>query len=239
MYGPLGRREPTDWEHAEKYPFSAASVPAQPVPVIAGTNWYREFYTPTFDPTDNRWWVARDGRLSRIEGGHAYCLKPESMRDLIGWWSFYDQGQEGACVGFATARALTMIERKRFDGRDIYHRAQKIDEWPGEAYEGTSVRAGIDVVREEGPRQIKRGVTLDPNPDHGIAVNRWATSMDDVYTCLKSPRLERQGVVAFMNSWGQLRENGRRGYPHIVYMPAEVFARLMSENGEVTVFTAR
>jgi hypothetical protein len=35
-------------------------------------------------------------------------------------------------------------------GFDIYHRAQEIDEWPGEDYSGTSVRAGAKVVKEHG-----------------------------------------------------------------------------------------
>jgi hypothetical protein len=69
-----------------------------------------------------------------------------------------DQGQEGACVGFGwTGELLASPKRdaKRISSRrssqyakDIYHRAQQIDEFPGENYEGTSVLAGAKTVVE-------------------------------------------------------------------------------------------
>lgn len=34
--------------------------------------------------------------------------------------------------------------------REVYHEAQRIDEWPGEAYDGTSVIAGMKVGRARG-----------------------------------------------------------------------------------------
>lgn len=33
---------------------------------------------------------------------------------------------------------------------EVYTRAQLVDEWPGEDYEGTSVRAGAKILKEEG-----------------------------------------------------------------------------------------
>lgn len=226
----LGRMVPTDWKHTEKYPLLATTIPDAPMPVIAGTNWYREFDRPQYDRSDRRWWVARDGNLTAVRGGHAYCLKPETMRDLVAWWVFYNQLNEGACCGEGGCRAMSLVDRKRFDPFALYRAAQKVDEWPGENYSGTSVRATVDVLRTEGARVVRAGKTGDPNRTHGIAVNRWATSMADIYACLKSPRMEAQGLVAFLNSWGP-------DYPHIVYMPAEVFERLLREDGEATVFT--
>lgn len=80
-----------------------------------------------------------------------------------------DQGSEGACVGFAWAHELAArpsrvtvtneIARNR-----IYREAQKIDEWPGEAYEGTSVLAGAKVVKQLG----------------GIEEYRWAFGLEDL-----------------------------------------------------------
>lgn len=79
-----------------------------------------------------------------------------------------DQGSEGACVGFAaTNELLSMPVRARPPGYDnvrgvaktalcngfargVYHDARKVDEWPGEAYEGTSVNAGAKVLRARG-----------------------------------------------------------------------------------------
>jgi hypothetical protein len=64
-----------------------------------------------------------------------------------------DQGPDGACVGFgfthhAIARPKAHIGLTYDDAMAVYHRAQQLDEWPGENYEGTSVNAGSLVSRE-------------------------------------------------------------------------------------------
>lgn len=67
-----------------------------------------------------------------------------------------DQGREGACVGFGwTAEliaspnpdptATDMIGNNY--ARSVYREAQKIDEWEGENYDGTSVLAGAKTVQ--------------------------------------------------------------------------------------------
>lgn len=67
-----------------------------------------------------------------------------------------NQGREGACVGFAwTHEAMATPVRVVFaDGekfaRDIYRAAQRIDEWEGEAYDGTSVLAGAKCLKDAG-----------------------------------------------------------------------------------------
>lgn len=66
-----------------------------------------------------------------------------------------DQGSEGACVGFGwtherAARPKEHPEMTNADAFAIYHRAQQLDEWPGENYEGTSVLAGAKVAIEKG-----------------------------------------------------------------------------------------
>ena len=62
----------------------------------------------------------------------------------------YDQGREGACVGFASSWAMSILNRRFYDAGWLYREARKIDEWPGEAYDGTSVRAGVEVLRSVG-----------------------------------------------------------------------------------------
>ena len=99
MPGPLGRRPPTDWTHVDKYPLMASMVPAKPTPVVIGVNWYVEFDNPVKDDQGHSW-IARDGKLSKVRGGHCVCLKPKGHSDPDAWWNFYDQGTEGACVGF-------------------------------------------------------------------------------------------------------------------------------------------
>lgn len=66
-----------------------------------------------------------------------------------------DQGQEGACVGFGWAHELAARPKvvegvTNALGFSIYHRAQQLDVWPGEDYEGTSVLAGAKTVMELG-----------------------------------------------------------------------------------------
>lgn len=63
-----------------------------------------------------------------------------------------DQGQEGACVGFGCAQLLQSSPYRQTgipSGFDIYHEAQRIDEFP-DSEEGTSVRAGLEVLRRLG-----------------------------------------------------------------------------------------
>jgi hypothetical protein len=65
-----------------------------------------------------------------------------------------DQGREGACVGHGTVNEyLASPARGRLADPDVtayevYRAAQRIDEWQGENYDGTSVRAGMLVGRQ-------------------------------------------------------------------------------------------
>jgi hypothetical protein len=71
-----------------------------------------------------------------------------------GWWG--DQGSTSQCVAYSWAH---WIEDGPVTHRGaapvlapavLYKAAQKVDEWPGEAYDGTSVRAGAKVCQERG-----------------------------------------------------------------------------------------
>jgi hypothetical protein len=92
----------------------------------------------------------------------------------------YDQGREGACVGFSCSWAMSILNRRFYAAQWLYEEARRRDEWPGEAYDGTSVRAGLDVLRETGHRRIYRGQTRDTNYADGIEAFRWAQSVDEV-----------------------------------------------------------
>lgn len=66
-----------------------------------------------------------------------------------------DQGNEGACTGFALASAITLMNRFRHNkiepatlasvasARMLYEMAKINDEWPGEDYEGSSIRGAL------------------------------------------------------------------------------------------------
>ncbi len=84
-----------------------------------------------------------------------------------------DQGREGACVGFAwaaelAARPLEVKGVTDATALNIYRRAQEIDEWPGEAYSGSSVLAGAKVVQEQ----------------RRIGEYRWCFSLEDALDAL-------------------------------------------------------
>ena len=78
--------------------------------------------------------------------------KPRSYTWSCG--SYLDQGREGACVGFAWAHEAAarpaVVPVTEGVARGLYRRAQKLDVWPGEAYEGTSVLAGAKAFVEAG-----------------------------------------------------------------------------------------
>jgi hypothetical protein len=130
-----------------------------------------------------------------------------------------DQGSEGACVGFGwTAEALAgpvMVnledipaprapkEPNQF-ANYVYKEAQKIDEWPGEDYEGTSVLAGAKVMSRYGV----------------IQQYRWAFGINDVVGALMS-----QGPVVLGINWygsmysapeGKLTVSGNRVGGHAI-----------------------
>lgn len=107
-----------------------------------------------------------------------------------------DQGQSGSCVGWSLGWVMAFLNRHYYDGWSTYKRALQIDEWPGNEGDmqfGTSVRAGFEVLRTQGPeRVIYSSAVLDfqgfdvtgevtpPTPAAGIAAYRWATSMDEI-----------------------------------------------------------
>lgn len=223
---PLGRREPTDWKHVERYPLSASSEVVIGQPIVLGINWYSNFDSPV-RRKDGSYWIGL-GDLGHIRGGHAICARPDRLTDYGTWWKHYDQGSEGACVGFASSRMQTIRNRRKYDGFWLYHEAQLVDEWPGEDYDGTSVRAGMEVLRVMG---AKRPAQTVPNLEQsGILAYRWLTAVDEVRDVLASPLNEARGAIRLLNSWGE-------SYPHFVWMPYEVVARVLGEYGEATVAT--
>lgn len=228
MEGALGRNEPTDWIHVDKYPFRIAASVARVEKALALPYQYR---------------------------------------------SKYDQGQEGACVGFGSSWMSSIHNRVFYDARWLYHEAQFVDEWgdtPPE--EGTSVRAGMDILRKVGHRRIYRGKTLDANLKEGILENRWATTVDEMRTAISQGKAITIGVNWYANfdrpidkdnrKWigigdlGRIRgghcvclygasdkyqafrmvNNWGVGYP-LVLLPYNVMQRLLNEHGEATLVT--
>lgn len=156
MTGELGRRVPTTWTHVDKYPLHALVADPQ----------------------------------------HELVVPPAGTEKGLGlpwWWKTHDQGAEGACVGFGCSAMMSVTNHAqrlaatgqdltfRYAARWLYIEAQLIDEWndtpPGE---GTSVRAGCDILRDRGHRRVQNRQTGPELLEHGIAANRWAQSIDEV-----------------------------------------------------------
>lgn len=224
----LGRRLPSDWKHIEKYPLTLSTTPDKPTPIVVGINWYTNFDKPEVD-FDGKYWIGKKS-LGTIRGGHCVCMPNDYEKDTKTLYSFYDQGKEGACVGFGSSRAMSLLNNKRkYDALWLWNEAKKIDEWnntnPGDN-NGTSVRAAMDVLRTIGHKRLKG----KPSLEDGIVANRWATNIDDLFSVLKNPSYEKLGAIPFLNSWG-------KSYPEVVWMPCEIWDKLIKEEGEFTMIT--
>jgi hypothetical protein len=234
--GPLGWKVPEDRSYMDKYPLTAATLPSTAHPVVLGIPWYSTFDTPT--KIGDRYWIGRQSNIGYVRGGHAICVQPgnSSSLDMFLWWRFYNQGTEGACVGFSLSRALSLMNRSRYDAFWLYHEAQKIDEWtdtPPE--EGTSVNAGCEILMKRGARRYNSltGKFMPENIISGIQSYRWAKSVDDIHAVLQHPVADALGAVPLLNSWGT-------NYPRKVWIPDNVLDRIVFyEGGEAAVLTDR
>lgn len=218
----LGWKKPEDRAHEQRYAL-AASMPVVACPVVVGIPWYEAFDKPV--KRGASYWIGDvGGEWGEVRGGHAVCLRPPSVTDVVSAYAHYDQGSEGACVGFATARAATLMNRKLYDGLEQYWAAQRNDEWAGEGYVGSSVNGGLQGLRLEGAWLVRAGVTRGPLIDQGISGFRWAKSPVEVQAALKS----KEPYVRILNSWGT-------NYPKEVRMPLASVSRLIDEGGEFGV----
>ena len=119
-------------------------------------------------------------------------------------WGFdviLDQGTEGACVGFAVAAELA-AKPKEVGGvtnafaRMLYREAQKLDEWPGESYEGSSVLGGVKAAQARGH----------------LSEYRWAFGIDDLAVAVS-----RMGPAILGINWyqGMYQTFSNRGQPWV------------------------
>jgi len=106
-------------------------------------------WKPKFDPRSKNYGVS--------------AILPKTVENKRVVWKegpVLDQGSEGACVGFGWMNELLaepIVPSKQPKDSfantlavKYYRRAQEIDEWAGEGYDGTSVLAGAKIMRQEG-----------------------------------------------------------------------------------------
>jgi hypothetical protein len=113
-----------------------------------------------------------------------------------------DQGTEGACVGHAwtheaAARPVPRPVSQQM-AFDVYYAARRLDIWPGEDYDGTSVLAGAKAMRERGL----------------IRTYRWAFSLDDALAAISRHGPAVLGIDWFEGMFapdrnGYIRPTGR------------------------------
>lgn len=111
--------------------------------------------------------------------------KVENLIDGMHWRRkvVYDQGAEGACVGFSLSWAMTLLNSPVHDSHMyhapwLYNEAQLVDEWNDTPpAEGTSLRAGFDVLRAKGHMLRETTVAV---LEEGVETNTWATTVDEV-----------------------------------------------------------
>ncbi|ODU50923.1 MAG: hypothetical protein ABS92_01550 [Thiobacillus sp. SCN 63-374] len=113
------------------------------------------------DRIDLRDWYYQPALISLPDAYLSCTLIPRSR--------ILDQGREGACTGFALAAVVNFLRTRqgqtaRVSPRMLYELARRYDEWPGEAYEGSSARGAIKawvkhgVCRETSWRHTQHGI---------------------------------------------------------------------------------
>jgi len=164
-----------------------------------------------------------------------------------------DQGETPTCVGHAWRQWLSsavMMTKTGPNPFEIYYQAQRNDEWPGEDYDGTSVRAGAKILQAAGHistyvwafnADTMRRWLLN---NHGtVVVGTWW--FDKMFTPDRQGYLDPSGtpvgghaylVVGFsqtknafriVNSWG--KEWGQNGRAWVSYNDMDF---LVQEGGE-------
>jgi hypothetical protein len=237
----LGRLIPPDFEHVSKYPLISSvtgnRTPDVPVSVQIGINWFNDFDNPIYDAKSRRWWIGKNKtNLGKFRGGHSITIPHDHTKHLVAWWKKYDQGNFGACVGFAASQLMSMMNRKFYDGFWMWDESKKVDGFadtnPGDN-NGTTVRAAFDVLRDKGHVIIRGDKKSQPILQEGIvSVNRWSTDFQEILNALKNPLYDQLGAAPITNNWNV-------SYPHIVWMPGETHQLMMDQFGEYGIPTDR
>jgi hypothetical protein len=168
-----------------------------------------------------------------------------------------DQGSAPACVGFSITHeaAARPVEVQGLDGKvalSIYRRAQKLDEYPGEDYDGTSVLAGMKAAMEKKWYSEYRWAFGEPDlllsvgykGPAVLGINWYSGMMDPDSKGIIRPTGQvegghailcngisvRSGLYRLHNSWGT-----GWGLGGDCFISRDDMSRLLSEEGECCI----
>lgn len=218
---------------------------------------------------DREAWYGRALSLDPRDQNH--LMKPpmaKAAEITARYWTpghVLDQGPSPHCVGYSGYQFLAtgpVRNRRMQDAPWLYEEAQKVDEWPGEDYPGTSVRALFAVLKREGyVTGYEWAFKLEPAVAHVLTKGpvvlgtNWYEGMDDAdadgflhptgelygghaYLVIGANRKRRcpdksLGAFRIVNSWGA--DWGQRGRAWISFTDA---ARLIADEwGEACTAT--
>lgn len=201
-------------------------------------------------------------RISKDHRDHKFLLRallPDAPRKPRKTWRLAWKGNQGTtsmCVGYGwhgLLRAQPLLQRTP-SPIEIYQGAQRNDEWPGEDYEGSSVRGGAKALQASGQIQsygwaFDVGTVINWLATNGPVVlgTYWYKSMftpDAIgMVALKGIRSgghcylaigydDKLEVVVCQNSWGKTW--GKKGRFYLRYADLD---RLIKEDGEACTAT--
>lgn len=177
-----------------------------------------------------------------------------------GWWG--NQGSSSCCVAYSWSHwmedgpviqdNITGRKKPLFDPYEFYKACQKVDQWPGDDYAGTSVRAGASILKTVGiiteyrwaftvEEVILTLLTLGPMvvgtkwynkmqfPNNAGLIKLDGSSMGGHAYLLNGVDTKRE-YFRIKNSWG--RDWGDNGH---AYIPFSDFEKLFSDGGEACI----
>lgn len=187
--------------------------------------------------------------------------RPEAASKEHHYWTTkqpLDQLNTPHCVGFAGYQWLTSFpvsNKPRFSPEQLYNAARTVDEWPGEDYDGTSVRGLFKILKREGyVSEYRWADNVDAIVDHLLMVGpvvvgtAWTEGMfmddrngfiDDVggrvvgghaYCLVGANRTKK--AVRMLNSWGPSWANNGRAW-----ISFEMLDWLIKQDGEACTAT--
>lgn len=167
-----------------------------------------------------------------------------------------DQGNEGACVGFAwTHEAIArpvVVSATNETVRGVYKLAQTLDEWSGEAYEGTSVLAGAKAAMQMNWLDEYRWAFNEEEVALAVGYRGpvvlgmwWWTGMDNPWIDAQgrkwaSPTGSKRGGHAFITNGYSVTQNGYKcwnswGAPSDFWIHKDHMKLLLEDEGEACV----